>query len=204
MPVFAVFAALVGAIQCWAVQEPSGTPAPTAPITAEQRAQTRALLIDAMLDPADIPAGLAERSIGREEGHPPNLQAYLDNGWLMFVTNAWIGNTDAFFAQEAVYAFENEAGATAYASKLAADMATAPGATGMPDPPASAAAYERTFTAVDGRGHRVIEFASRVGRLIVSIDLQLASERGDWREVANALLSAAEQRAQEALTAAGG
>ena len=39
--------------------------------------------------------------------------------------------------------------------------------------------------------------------LVISIDLGLAAERDDWREVAGSLLSAAEQRAQEALTAAG-
>ena len=203
LPLWAVLAVLFGDFGCWAEPPHEGTPAPTAPITAEQRAATRALLIDAMLDPADIPIGLAERGIGREEASPPNLESYLDNGWLMFVTNAWLGDADPYLVQETVYAFEDEARAAAFLEQVASEMAELPGVTELADLPPGAVGYERTFTRQDENERRSLDMAAVKGRLVISLDHELAANRDDWREAAGSLLSAAEERAQEALTAAG-
>jgi hypothetical protein len=195
----AAFVALA-AIQCWAVQDSAGTPVPTAPITTEQRTAARALVIDAMLDPTDIPAGLTERSIGREEGNQHTLQGYLEDGWLMFSSNAWVdGTAGVLLVQETVYAFEDEARAAAFASAQTTDSAAIPGATQIPTSDA-APGQQRSLTEIGGDEHWLVELTSRVGRLVVSLDVDFVADRTDWQDVALALLATAEQRAQEALT----
>ncbi len=204
LPIFAVTAVLMGAIQCgpnFAVQETPGPPGPTPKISQQQMDATRALLNDALLDPGDIPGGLAERAIGREDVRPSDWTNFLNHGGWLAISTAWTGGTeDIVTVQEAIYAFENLDGATGYAPAIVQGMSIAPDATAIPGLPTAATGYERTST--DG-SDRVIEIVSSVDRLLVWTQIEMSAARADWQDVATALHLVAEQRAQEALTAAG-
>lgn len=161
---------------------------------------TRALLNDALLDAADVPGGLAERAIGREDVRPSDWENFLaDGGWLA-ISTAWTGGTaDVVSVQEAIYSFATDEGATSYAPSILQGMSIAPEATAIPDLPTGATGFQRTIT--DGN-ERVVEVVSRVDRLLVWTQIELSADRTDWHEVATNLHLTAEQRAQEAITAA--
>ena len=197
-------AVLMGAIQCgpnFAVQETPGPPGPTPKISQQQMDATRALLNDALLDPGDIPGGLAERALGREDVRPSDWTNFLsDGGWLALST-AWTGGSeDVVTVQEAIYAFENADGAAAYAPAIVQGMSIAPDATPIPSMPTGATGYERTIT---DSNERVVEMVSSVDRLLVWTQIEMSAARTDWRDVATTLHLTAEQRAQDALTVAG-
>lgn len=204
LPIFALMAVLMGAIQCgpsYAVQDTPGPPGPTPKISQQQMNATRALLNDALLDPGDIPGGLAERALGREDVRPSDWTNFLSHGGWLAISTAWTGGTeDIVTVQEAIYAFENADGATAYSPAIVQGMSIAPEATPIPGLPTAATGYERTIT---DSNERVVEIVSSVDRLLVWTQIEMSADRTDWNQVATALHLTAEQRAQEALTVAG-
>jgi hypothetical protein len=195
---------VTGLVDCWARPPSDGTPPPTPPISAEERELARTIARDALLTDADLPPGLMPRGIGIEEAHSPTLQAYLDDGWILFATNAWVNGTrDVYLVGHTVYVFDDPVRPPAFVDHLAAQMAEIPGATKVSGLPDSAVGYERSFTRQGENERRTVEMAAVVGRLVINLDYEMAMAREDWQDASQALLATAVARASEALTAAG-
>jgi hypothetical protein len=200
---FTLAAIIAGSIACGpnsGAQGTLGSPAPTPAISQQQMDATRDLLDDALLDATDVPTGLTEQAGGLEDVRPSDWDNFIaDGGWLA-ISTAWAGGTaDVVSVQEAIYAFATDDGATSYTPSILQGMSIAPEATAIPGLPTGATGFERTVS--DGN-ERVVEVVSRVDRLLVWTQIELTAERTDWREVATNLHLTAEQRAQEAITAA--